>query len=100
MKSALLINSNGLRTFSVVLATGDEVMSTLQRFAAEQRLGASQFSAIGAFSDVVVAFFDWTAKQYRRRPIGEQVEVLSLLGDVTLDGDGRTVHAHVVVGKS
>lgn len=100
MKSALLNHAEGLRTFAVVLATGDEVMSTLKRFASEQRLSASHFSAIGAFSDVVVAFFDWTTKEYRRRSIAEQVEVLSLLGDVTLDGGDRTVHAHVVVGRS
>jgi predicted DNA-binding protein with PD1-like motif len=100
MKSALLNDAGGLRTFAVVLATGDEVMSTLKRFASDQRLSASQFSAIGAFSDAVVAFFDWTTKQYRRSPITEQVEVLSLLGDVTFDGDARTVHAHVVIGTS
>jgi predicted DNA-binding protein with PD1-like motif len=100
MRSALLNDADGLRTFAVVLSTGDEVVATLKRFVSEQRLSASQFSAIGAFSDVVVAFFDWTTREYRRRPIAEQVEVLSLLGDVTLDGEGRTIHAHVVVGKA
>jgi hypothetical protein len=99
MESALLHEADGLRTFVVVLSTGDEVMATLRRFALEQRLKASQFSAIGAFSRVVVAFFDWTAKDYRNIPINEQVEVLSLLGDVTLDDDGQKIHAHVVVGK-
>lgn len=32
-------------------------------------------------------------------PINEQVEVLSLVGDVALKGDEPKVHAHVVVGK-
>jgi len=100
MKSALLSDADGLRTFVVVLSTDDEVMATLQRFALEHRLKASQLSAIGAFSRVVVAFFDWKTKDYRHLPIDEQVEVLSLLGDVTLDVDKQKIHAHVVVGKS
>jgi len=100
MKSALLHEVEGLRTFAVVLSTGDEVMATLKQFASEQQLNASRFSAIGAFSHVVVAFFDWHAKQYRHRPIDEQVEVLSLLGDITRDGDVHTIHAHVVIGKA
>jgi len=100
MRSALLNDADGLRTFAVVLSAGDEVVTTLKRFVAEERLKASQFSAIGAFSDVVVAFFDWTTKEYRSRRINEQVEVLSLLGDVTLDVETRTIHAHVVVGKA
>jgi len=100
MKSALLHEADGLRTFVVVLSTDDEVMATLARFASEQKLKASQFSAIGAFSRVVVAFFDWTTKTYRHLPIDEQVEVLSLLGDVALDAGVPKIHAHVVVGKA
>ena len=30
----------------------------------------------------------------------EQVEVLSLIGDVALDGEEPTLHAHVVVGRA
>lgn len=84
----------------MVLGIGDEVMTGLTAFAAEQRLCATQFSAIGALSRVVVAYFDWTTKDYRRIAIEEQVEVLSLVGDVSLDAGTPKVHAHVVVGKA
>ena len=64
-------------------------------------LGGSHFTAIGAFQDVTLGYFDWQTKQYRRIPVHEQVEVLSLLGDIALDEKGGPkVHAHVVVGKS
>ncbi len=100
MKSALLHDDDGLRTFVLVLDTGDEAVASLSSFAHEQRLRASHFTAIGAFSGAVVAYFDWETKQYRGIPIGEQVEVLSLVGDVTC-GDGKhTVHAHVVLGRA
>jgi uncharacterized protein len=100
MKTALLHEHEGLRTFAIVLASGDEAMGALTAFAAERRLGAAQLTAIGAFSRVVVAYFDWSTKQYRQIPIGEQVEVLSLVGDVTIEQGSPKVHAHVVVSKA
>src|SRR5689334_15016222 len=76
MKAALLHERDGLRVFVVVLGTGEEVIDALTRFANEQRLGASQFTAIGAFERAVVAYFDWETKRYEPIPIDEQVEVL------------------------
>jgi len=98
---AKLINGDGEKTFALVFDTGDEVMSGLLAFAKEERLGASHFTAIGAFRDVTLGYFDWQKKDYRRIPIQEQVEALSLVGDVALGEDSQPkVHAHVVVGKS
>ena len=100
MKTALLDERGGLRTFVVVLATGEEAVKALTSFAVDQRLAASHFTAIGAFSRAVVAYFDWSAKQYRHMSIGEQVEVLSLIGDITIEDNKPKLHAHVVVGKA
>src|SRR5216110_93356 len=95
MKAALLHDDNGLRTYSVVLATGDEAMKALASFAVEHRVNASHFVAIGAFARVVVAYFDWASKRYQNISIDEQVEVLSFVGDITIENDEPKVHAHV-----
>jgi predicted DNA-binding protein with PD1-like motif len=100
MKAALLHEHDGLRTFVLVLEIGDEVMTTLDGFAAKHGLHGSQFNAVGAFSDAVVAYFDWATKRYEEIPIAEQVEVLSMAGDVTVEEDRPKIHAHVVLGKS
>lgn len=100
MQFKLLHDNDGQRTFAVVLDTGDEVMTTLSSFIAREKLRAAQVSAIGALSDAVLQYFDWTQKQYVAIPVREQVEVASLLGDVTEDPDGEpALHLHVVVGK-
>jgi len=50
---------------------------------------------------VTLGYFEWETKQYRPIPVDEQVEILSLVGDVALTPDGTPgVHAHVVVGKA
>lgn len=86
------------RTFAVILQTGDEVIAGLKEFARSRGLAGSHFTAIGAFSDATLAYFDWETKQYQRIPIGEQVEVLTLTGDIALKEEKPEVHAHVVLG--
>lgn len=94
-----VINEAPERTFALILETGDEVVSSLERFAAEHALAASRLTAIGAFSDVTLGYFDWNRKDYERVQVSEQVEVLSLVGDIALDGSRPKLHAHVVLGR-
>ena len=100
MRSKLVHESGGQRTFVVVLETGDEAMSTLKRFAEEQRLTAAQITAIGAFREAVITYFDWETKEYLKIPVNEQVEVASMIGDVATDENGGpALHIHLVLGK-
>jgi predicted DNA-binding protein with PD1-like motif len=94
-----VIQTSGPKTFAVIFEIGDEVASRLAEFAKRQHLRASHFTAVGAFRDVTLGYFNWDTKQYERIPVHEQVEVLSLIGDVALEDGVPKVHAHVVVGK-
>jgi hypothetical protein len=100
MKHSLVDDAGGRRTFVLVFETGDEAMTLLVEFARGHGLGGSHFTAIGAFSSAVVAYFEWSSKRYRQIEIAEQVEVLSLIGDIAIDGDQPKVHAHAVLAKS
>jgi uncharacterized protein len=101
MRSKLLERSNGQRTFALVFDIGDEVAAGLLEFATAQRLRGSHLTAIGALQDVVLGYWDWNTKQYRRIPLREQVEVVSLLGNIALGPEGAPkIHAHIVVGRS
>lgn len=99
MKSKLLHEQGGLRTFALVFETGEEVMEGLSSFARDEKLTAAQFTAIGALSHATLGYFQWPSRTYGRIELAQQVEVLSLIGDVALDGDAPKVHAHVVLGK-
>jgi uncharacterized protein len=99
MKSTLL-DATGSRTWVVIFDKGDEPVAGLTAFAKAQKLGAAHFTAIGAFSDVTLGYFDRAKRDYKKIPLHEQVEVLSLLGDVALDKGEPKVHAHVVVGRA
>jgi len=99
MKVALL-HDRGEKTYAVVFDKGDEVLAGLTEFAKREKLAASRFTAIGAFSDVVLGYFERERRDYRRIPVREQVEVLVLAGDVALERGEPKIHAHVVVGTS
>jgi uncharacterized protein len=86
------------RTWALVFETGDEVVSAIEQFAAKVGLSASRLSAIGAFQRVKLGYFDVQLKAYEAIEIQDQVEVLSLLGDIALDGQNPKLHAHCVVG--
>jgi hypothetical protein len=93
-----LLDEAGPKTWALIFDKGDEPVTTLTTFAREQKLGAAHFTAIGAFSQATLGYFDRDAKDYLKIPVNEQVEVLSLIGDIALDRGQPKVHAHVVVG--
>jgi predicted DNA-binding protein with PD1-like motif len=96
---AKLINEQGEQTIALVFETNDEVVAGLTAFAKRRGLAGSHFTGIGAFSDVVLGYFDWERKEYDEIPVEEQVEVLSMVGDVALKGEDPQLHAHVVLGR-
>jgi uncharacterized protein len=89
----------GQKTFVIIFDTVDRVVAGLKAFAGEQHRAASHFTAIGAFKDAQLGYFNWEKKDYGKIDIHEQTEVLSLVGDITISEDQPNIHAHVVLGK-
>jgi len=88
------------KMFIVVFQTGDELADGLLQFAKKQRLSAASFKAIGAFSSVRLGWFNWEAKKYEPSvSLDEQLELLSLIGDIAQKDGEPVVHAHAVVGR-
>lgn len=96
---AKLLDERGEKTFVLVFDVDDEVVAGLTDFARREALGAAHFTAIGAFRELTLGYFDWETKQYQKIPLREQVEVLSLVGNIVVGDGGPKLHAHVVVGK-
>ena len=87
-------------TYVVVCDPGDEAVAALTQFARAEDLEAAQITAVGAFEGAVVGWFDRQARDYRRIPVDEQCELLSLIGDVAEGQDGPILHVHAVLGLS
>jgi predicted DNA-binding protein with PD1-like motif len=98
MQSQLLMDQ-AERTHVLVFDSGDEVMAELKKFAERENLNAASFTAIGAFRSVDIGWFDLKKQDYKKISIREQVEVLSLIGNIAEYEGGPKIHAHLVVGK-
>lgn len=100
MKAKQLQQHRGEATWVIVLDKGDEAVTALTAFAQDHELTTAHFAAIDAFSAATLGYFDRDRKEYKKIPVHEQVEVLSLLGDIALDKGRPVVHAHTVLGTS
>jgi uncharacterized protein len=97
MREKLLAEGES-RIYAVVFDTDDEVVAGLTEFARRENITGAGFPAIGAFRRVTLAFFDLEKREYEEIPIGEQVEVLALTGNLARENGEPKVHAHVVIG--
>ena len=85
-------------TWVIVLDTDEEIVESLTSFARERQILGDSIRAIGAFSSVRLAYFEWDTKQYRTSvDLSEQVELVSLNGDIAERDGEPQLHAHAAV---
>jgi hypothetical protein len=89
VKIRQLDDAGGSRTFVLVCDRGDDPVEALTDAAKRYALRAASLTGIGAFAGVTLGFFDHARRDYRRRVIREQVEVVSLIGSIALDRGSR-----------
>lgn len=94
----LLSDTDGRKTYALVLAAGDEVATALMDFVKAHNIQAAHFTAIGALRKVKIAWYDFARKAYKITSVPGQVEALSLVGDVGIANGKPAVHCHVIVG--
>jgi predicted DNA-binding protein with PD1-like motif len=88
-------NARGKREFLLICDKGDAFPAALLDFAGRNNVTAASFNAIGAFDRVTIAYWNRETKQYEEISVDEQVEVVSMTGNLFAD----RVHAHTVLGK-
>lgn len=86
------------RVLVVVCDKGEEAVQAVTGAVRDHHIAAAQVTGVGSFQRGELGYFDRRKRDYRRIPVGEQVEVLSLLGDIA-DRDGTPEpHLHAVLG--
>jgi predicted DNA-binding protein with PD1-like motif len=101
MQSKLVSKPGETRVWIAVLEKGEEAKASLLKLASSEGIENASFVALGAFEKATIAYFDWPEKKYKNIPVAEQVEVLTLVGDIVPDERGEpSLHAHAVLGRS
>ena len=99
MKHRLLEETEGRRKFVLVGAGGEEAVAAIRDFAVAQSIGNASLTGIGAFSRASLGWFNPVTSEFRQNEIEEQVELLSMIGNLALEDGAPKLHLHVVLGR-
>lgn len=98
MHSRLLQSADGARRYALVLESGEETVESITAFARQHTLLGASLSAIGAFSHAELGYFNPETSEFVQNSVSEQTELLSLIGNISIEDGHPHVHAHVVLG--
>jgi predicted DNA-binding protein with PD1-like motif len=93
-----LISVDGpTKTYAIIFAPGDEILSGLQEFAVKYNVQSAHFTAIGDAKSVKFGWFDKSKKMFKVTALDSYAEITSLIGDIALINGKPSVHAHIAM---
>jgi predicted DNA-binding protein with PD1-like motif len=78
-------------------AFGTDLLSELQSFVQEKGINLAWINGIGAVARATLRYYDQTAKSWKDIELEKQLEVISMVGNVSLLNGEPIVHAHVTL---
>src|SRR5579864_1952675 len=86
--------------FVLRLEQGDDILKTLRRFAEAKRIKAGYFEGIGSLYQAKLGHYDFQdTKTYKYETFQEDLEILSLSGNVSIMNHKALPHAHATLGR-
>ena len=97
MKHIEIAAGESTRSFLVVFDAGESVVPALEDFAAGNGLRSATFYGIGGFSRTTLAYYQLQSKSYEPFDIDQQVELISIAGNISVYKEKPKLHAHCSV---
>jgi len=86
--------------FVLRLEQGDDILKTLKHFAEAKRIWAAFFEGIGSLYQAKLGHYDFKdTKTYKYETFEEDLEILSLSGNVSTMNHKALPHAHATLGR-
>jgi uncharacterized protein len=85
--------------FVIRLEKGDDILGSLRKFADTNRIGAAFLEGIGSLNTAKLGHYDFETKNYKFEVFHEDLEILSLSGNIATMNKKALPHAHVTLGK-
>jgi predicted DNA-binding protein with PD1-like motif len=100
MKIIQKVENEKQNNYVVTIARGEEVFSELQKLIEQEKIACATFTGLGAVDKIEIAYYNLQTKEYERTTIEEELELLSIVGNLAyLDGTKPILHIHGVFGK-
>ena len=85
------------RTYIFRLPKGKDLLESLADFCHDNQVKCGVVNVVGSVSNATVGFYDQTKKKYDKKFINEEMELLSLNGNISIQDNRPIVHAHVML---
>ncbi len=77
----------------------EEVLEELSKLINLKNIQSAYFTCIGSVKGLVLSYYNLTTKQYEDHTLDEDLEVVSITGNVAIMNDKPVIHAHGVFSK-
>ena len=85
------------KRYVIRIDRGEEVTAKLQELCEKEDIRLASIEGLGAADHVVVGLYNVEKKEYKKRVFGEEMEISSLIGNITMQGKKVYHHIHVTV---
>ena len=85
------------RTYIFKLPKGKDLLESLAGFCHDNLVKCGIVNVIGAVENATISVFDQAKKKYDKKVIAEPLEVVSLMGNISIQDNRPCVHAHVML---
>ncbi len=85
--------------YQVRLHAGDELLESLTRLLESEGIGYAAMSGLGAVRQIELGYYDQERQDYDRHQLGEQMELLSLIGNATMRDGRPALHIHASLAR-
>ena len=89
----------GTDRYVLRLESGDDILQSLRQFAVSKKLGAALIEGIGSLSKVKLGHYDFKTKKYSYETFEDDLEILTLSGNIATLGKQALPHVHVTLGR-
>ena len=83
----------------VILNAGEEIIASLAKLAKDENIPSANISGIGALGHAVLGYYAQEQGGYARQEFSGNLELISLLGNISWFDNEPVVHLHACVGS-
>ncbi len=83
--------------YFIRIEKGEKVLETLTLFCQENKISLGSLTGIGATSSATLGWYELSTKSYHWKSFAGNLEVTSLLGNVTLSAGNPFIHTHITI---
>ena len=85
------------RTYLFKLPKGKDLLEELIDFCHDNQVKCGIVSVVGAVSNATIGYYDQTKKKFEKSLFDEELELLNLTGNISIQDNRPMVHAHVTL---